>query len=433
MAGVVRAEWSELGTLGRTALVAVVLVAIVAVALAVSIPQLAKRYLLEAERDSLVRAVDDLAAAGLIPSDRAALDLEALVEEMATRLPGRGVVRIKIWTPEGEVIYSDAGVLVGNRYPLSESVIAAFNGEARFRTPNLAQPDNIFERGLGELTEFYIPVHDGLGNHIVVYELYQKSGPLLHTVGDIRMYVLFSVTVGVGLLGLLLVVLFFRHGVRTMRRRLQAERLLGELIRTQDQERAQIVGALHDEIGQPMYRILFGIEDCRARVEPGNAVDTELANIAVLAREVDARLRSELRLLNTGVGTELDLLTGLRELAAVTETEAGLSVILETIGDLSLPPVNRAALLKAAQEGIINVRKHAYATEVEITATRRGDTVVVDIADNGVGLARGRGLGILTTTERLESIGGGLRVRQLRSGGTLFRAWVPTLGWEGES
>ena len=101
MAGVVRAEWSELGTLGRTALVAVVLVAIVAVALAVSIPQLAKRYLLEAERDSLVRAVDDLAAAGLIPSDRAALDLEALVEEMATRLPGRGVVRIKIWTPRG--------------------------------------------------------------------------------------------------------------------------------------------------------------------------------------------------------------------------------------------------------------------------------------------------------------------------------------------
>ena len=430
VAGVVRAEWLDLGRLGRTALVALVLLAVVLVALAVTIPRLVKQYLLEAERDSLVRAVQDLTAVGLIPQEANLVDLEALVQDIDTRLPGREIVRVKIWTPDGTVVFSDAGVLVGNTYPLSEAVSAAFQGEAQFRTPDLDQPENVAERGLGDLIEFYVPVDDLRGDHILVYEVYERPGPLLHTVNDIRRYVLVSVTVGVGLLGALLAILFFRHGVRTMRRQRETERALGDLIRIQDEERTRIVGALHDEIGQPLYRILFGIEDCRARVEPGSPVDTELAGVGALARQVDARLRSELRFLNAGLGADLDLVTCLRELAAVTEGEAGLRVGLETGGDLSLPPVNQAALLRAAQEGIINVRKHAFAHEVMIKATRSGDTIELEIVDDGVGIEGQRGVGIVTTSERLESIGGGLRVRRRRSGGTVFQAWVPAIGQE---
>ncbi|HEX9978530.1 MAG TPA: hypothetical protein VGB41_07885 [Acidimicrobiia bacterium] len=428
VAGMVRAEWRELGRLGRTALVALVLLAVVLVGLAMSIPPLVTHYLLEAERDSLVRAVQDLTAAGLIPQEADLVDLEALVQDIDTRLPGREIVRVKIWTPDGTVVYSDAGVLIGNTYPLSEAAIAAFRGEAQFSIPDLGHPENVAERGLGDLVEFYVPVDDLTGDHILVYEVYERPGHLLHTVNDIRRYVLVSVTVGVGLLGVLLAILFFQNGVRTMRRQRETERALGDLIRIQDEERTRIVGALHDEIGQPLYRILFGIEDCRARVEPGSPVDAELAGVGALARQVDSRLRSELRLLNAGLGTDLDLATCLRELATVTEGEAGLRVGLETTGDLSLPPVNRAALLRAAQEGIINVRKHACAREVMIKATRSGDTIELEIVDDGVGIDGQRGVGIVTTTERLESIGGGLRVRRRRSGGTVFRAWVPAVG-----
>jgi len=251
-------------------------------------------------------------------------------------------------------------------------------------------------------------------------------------VGKIRGYVFISVGVGIGLLTVLLGALIVRHGVRTMGRRRQAEQLLGDLIRSQDLERTQLVGALHDDIGQPLYRIHFGIEDCRARVEPGSDVDDELARVGTLTREVDARLRSELRLLTAGIGVDLDVATGLRDLAEITEQEAGLSVQLVLDDDLSLPPVNRAVLLRAAQEAMINVRKHAYAMRVEVTAARRGDTLVLDVADDGVGISGRQGLGITTARQRLEAIGGGLRIRQRRGGGTLFRAWVPTLGWEQE-
>jgi len=63
---------------------------------------------------------------------------------------------------------------------------------------------------------------------------------------------------------------------------------------------------------------------------------------------------------------------------------------------------------------------------------RRGDTLVLDVTDDGVGISRRPGLGIMTTKQRLEAIGGGLSVRPRRGGGTVFRAWVPTLGWEQE-
>src|SRR3972149_5221643 len=356
-AGAVRAEWSELGRLGRSTLVAAVVSGIVAVVLAVSIPRLAEHYLIEAEIDSLQRAIDDLVAGGVLDTASDRLDPVALNEAIELRLSGRGVERIKIWARDGEVIYSDAGYLVGNTYRVSESVRAAFRGEARAGRPRLDQPDNVGEAGLGELLEYYIPVPASSGEIIAVYEVYERAAPLLHTVGKIRGYVFISVGIGIGLLTVLLGVLIFRNGVYIMRRRRQAEQLRGDLIRSQDLERTQIVGALHDDIGQPLYRIHFGIEDCRARVEPGSEVDSELAHIGMLTREVDVRLRSELRLLTTGTGVDLDVATGLRDLAEITQQEAGLSVELVLDGDLSLPPVNRAVLLRAGQEALINGRQ----------------------------------------------------------------------------
>jgi signal transduction histidine kinase len=53
------------------------------------------------------------------------------------------------------------------------------------------------------------------------------------------------------------------------------------------------------------------------------------------------------------------------------------------------------------------------------------DSVVLEVEDDGVGLAGTPGLGLTTTRERLEAIGGGLQVRSGRTGGTRFRAWVP--------
>ncbi len=48
--------------------------------------------------------------------------------------------------------------------------------------------------------------------------------------------------------------------------------------------------------------------------------------------------------------------------------------------------------------------------------------------DDGVGTAPKEGIGLLSTRERLEAIGGGLSVRSKSTIGTLFTAWVPCDG-----
>lgn len=73
----------------------------------------------------------------------------------------------------------------------------------------------------------------------------------------------------------------------------------------------------------------------------------------------------------------------------------------------------------------MNVRKHAEAEQVRVEVRARPDRVVLEITDDGKGIGRHEGLGLVTLRERLEAIGGGLIVTGLRRGGTRVSAWVP--------
>ena len=74
--------------------------------------------------------------------------------------------------------------------------------------------------------------------------------------------------------------------------------------------------------------------------------------------------------------------------AARWQPESGLEVRTSVTGvPVPLPPDIEVTLLRAAQEALINVRKHARATEVQLTLSYMPDTVILDVQDNGVGLA----------------------------------------------
>lgn len=149
--------------------------------------------------------------------------------------------------------------------------------------------------------------------------------------------------------------------------------------------------------------------------------------------DVDGALRAELRLLQYGTGEELSLGSALDELVEVTEMETDLSVAVAVDTDCVLSPSSRVALFRAAREALTNVRKHALATTVEIRIRRTGKRVTLEVVDDGVGVIENEGLGLTTTRERLESIGGGLTVKNGRNGGTRFVAWPPTGECEVES
>ena len=93
------------------------------------------------------------------------------------------------------------------------------------------------------------------------------------------------------------------------------------------------------------------------------------------------------------------------------------------------------ALLRAAQEGMANIRKHAQASEVVLTLSYWDNRVILDVRDNGRGFdvsaAAGKraeirgGLGLRGLKARLAVLGGGLEVESAPGDGTVLVAQVP--------
>jgi signal transduction histidine kinase len=96
-----------------------------------------------------------------------------------------------------------------------------------------------------------------------------------------------------------------------------------------------------------------------------------------------------------------------------------------------LPPEAETALLRAAQEALANVRKHAAASSVTVTISYFDDLTVLDIADDGAGFARvaagnpDRGVGLTSMRERVTELGGAVEVETLPGEGTTVVVQIP--------
>jgi signal transduction histidine kinase len=77
-------------------------------------------------------------------------------------------------------------------------------------------------------------------------------------------------------------------------------------------------------------------------------------------------------------------------------------------------------------ESLTNVGKHAQATSATVDITRVNGQVVVEVVDDGIGGAdTERGSGLRGLADRVEALGGRLRVWTPRGGGTRVRAEIP--------
>jgi two-component system NarL family sensor kinase len=415
----------DLGFVGATAAVAAVAAVAVAVALAFVIPDIVERHLLEGTANSIHETMHEIVASTDITGDLTAENLGELQSQISRSLLGREVVRVKIWNDSGTIVFSDESRLVGQTYEISDDLREAFSGRLIFETPTLTRPENQFERGLGDLREYYVPFHNSDQGIDFVFEVYELSDNLVDTVDNIRNAIWISLGLGAVALLAALGAATVANARAERRQVARSERLIREILETRDDERTRIIGALHDDIGQPLYRILFGLQASRATLEEGSDVHDELLNLDSLVREVDATLRTELTTLRDEPGIEIDLELALAELVEVAEAETKLEIDFESdvINELPLP--HRATLYRAAREALTNVERHAHAVHVTVRLIEGRDSTMVEVIDDGAGSLGDPGLGLTTTRDRLEAIGGGIQVKDAKGGGTRFVAWVP--------
>ena len=116
------------------------------------------------------------------------------------------------------------------------------------------------------------------------------------------------------------------------------------------------------------------------------------------------------------------LAVALEQLAARAPVPVRLSV---DVGSRLAEPLEVAAYYLVS-ESLANVGKHAFASSAGVAVTRSGDELLVEVVDDGIGGAdTQRGSGLRGLADRVETLGGHLRVWSPNGGGTRVRAEIP--------
>lgn len=408
--------------MGRLSTVGILGAAVLAVGIGLVIPQRVRGHLLDERSETIVSIVDDIVASGAFDPDLTD-DFAALADLVVLRVLGGDTVRVKLWTPTGEIVWSDEERLIGQRFALGVHKAQAFTGTALADIPRLHHPEHIYEQDLGELLEIYVPVR--LDDSIpYVFEVYQRSGPLSSTVDRTRRTVWTSITLGLGVMAVFMFGVTRAVVVSAERRRSQAEHLFGRLATARDEERARLATAIHDDVGQPLYGLLFGLEsldtDAQTRETRG-----ELARLRTLVGEIDASLRDELRRLGDPPLRGRSFTTALAELTASMES-AEPRIDIDTRTSARAPADAEDALYRAVREAISNARRHSGASSISITVDSADDRLFATVVDDGHGSHGPPGLGSAVVAKLITLVGGGIETTARPGSGTTVEAWVPT-------
>ena len=116
------------------------------------------------------------------------------------------------------------------------------------------------------------------------------------------------------------------------------------------------------------------------------------------------------------------LTVALESLAARSTVPTAVSVDL----DERLPQVVEVAAYFVASEALANVAKYARATVVTISVSRPAEGALIEVTDDGIGGANDAGgSGLRGLADRVEALGGQLRIRSPVGSGTTISAVIP--------
>ncbi|HEX5597580.1 MAG TPA: sensor histidine kinase [Micromonosporaceae bacterium] len=194
-------------------------------------------------------------------------------------------------------------------------------------------------------------------------------------------------------------------------------------------ERQRLAGELHDTVAQGLSSVVMLIQAAEAELDRDVsqarrhlqlAVDTARDNLAEARALVGALIPSALA--NSSLGDALARLVDRFR----AETGVRGSLLIEG-HPCSLPTAVEVMMLRAAQEALANVRKHAGATTVSVRLRYGPDTVVLEVSDDGCGFndpVPAGGYGLRSMRSRVEQVSGRLTVESVPGRGTTLRVEV---------
>lgn len=188
-------------------------------------------------------------------------------------------------------------------------------------------------------------------------------------------------------------------------------------------ERARLAGEIHDTLAQGFTSIITLVQ----AADPALA-DERLALAVRTARENLAESRALIAALGPSALADASLAEAVRRQAASFSETAGIPATARVTGELrALPTAIEVVLLRAAQEALTNVRRHAGAREADVLLAYRDESVRLVVRDDGRGFDPdgARGFGLTAMRARAEQVRGSLLVRSDPETGTTIELEVP--------
>jgi signal transduction histidine kinase len=195
------------------------------------------------------------------------------------------------------------------------------------------------------------------------------------------------------------------------------------IVAASDEARRRIERDLHDGTQQRLVSLGLAARAAEANV-PADRGDLrgELSRIAAGLSEAVAELQEFSRGIHPAILSERGLGPALRTLARRSSVPVDLDVTL----DARFPEPIETAAYYVASEALANAMKHARASHVVISLAAGSGSLLLSIRDDGVGGADpARGSGLAGLTDRVEALGGSIRLDSVAGVGTHITADLP--------
>jgi signal transduction histidine kinase/ligand-binding sensor protein len=195
------------------------------------------------------------------------------------------------------------------------------------------------------------------------------------------------------------------------------------------EERQRLARELHDSVTQALYSVNLHADAARLALEnkQSDAATENLKNLRGVIREAMFDMRLLIYELHPLALEKEGLVAALCARVSAVEERAGLPAQISVEGERRLPLTIEEEIYRIAQEGLNNVVKHAQSQQVRINLRYGEKTVMLELADDGIGFdpdaaKRNGGIGLRGMEERVRQMGGELQIESAPGKGT--RLWV---------
>ncbi|MGB3990139.1 MAG: sensor histidine kinase [Acetivibrionales bacterium] len=219
---------------------------------------------------------------------------------------------------------------------------------------------------------------------------------------------------------------------------LQHKQLLGlKIIKAQEEERQRVARDIHDGPAQMLSNVVLKAEICERLIDVDlDQARSELQNLKKIVRDSLQDVRKIIYNLRPMSLDDLGLIPTLQRYILTFQEESGISVSFITKGsEPELKSVISLTVFRIVQEALSNVAKHARANNAVMQLEFLEKNLKLYVYDDGIGFDTAKlndrneditsGFGLVSMRERVELLGGDMRISSEPGKGTRLNIIIP--------